>query len=226
MIKAVLDHIDTHSNRARTFWFKPSQTINYTAGQFTELYLPHKDTDAHGNKRWFTLSSSPTEPLIAITTRFPDKLSSFKRALKALVPGDAVTMAEAMGDFVLPKGVDTPLIFIAAGIGATPMRSMVRWLIDSNEERPITLLYSAHDKDDLLFLDTFNSYGLNPRLYLSAENKRLTSQDILPLINDDSLAYISGPERMVETLRNSLIEKGINPSQVVGDYFPGYENTA
>jgi len=88
----------------RTFYFRPEQPLSYTAGQFTELTIPHKRPDERGLKRWFTLSSSPTSELLSITTKFNnDKSSSFKKALFGLKPGAELTMAEPMGDFVLPK---------------------------------------------------------------------------------------------------------------------------
>src|SRR5882724_4223783 len=101
-MKVTFDHSQDEAANIRTFFFRPEKPMHYTAGQYTQLHLPHVRPDDRGQKRWFTLSSSPTEELLTITTKFAgDKSSSFKKALSKLQPGTELTMAEAMGDFVL-----------------------------------------------------------------------------------------------------------------------------
>src|SRR5690606_36942002 len=114
MIEAVFIKADDVARHTRTLWFRPKRPVRYIAGQFTELYLPHDDADERGIRRWFTISSPPTEELIGITTRFTDDGSSYKRRLRALEPGAVLKMADPMGDFVLPKDPSIPLVFVAA----------------------------------------------------------------------------------------------------------------
>src|ERR1035437_6534264 len=110
-MKAVLTRRHHESDNIISFWFEPEKPMNYLAGQFIEINLPHPSSDDRGVKRWFTLSSSPSDaPLVSITTKFNDKSSSFKAALKNLKPGDMVDMSEPMGDFVLPKDPSIPLV--------------------------------------------------------------------------------------------------------------------
>jgi ferredoxin-NADP reductase len=196
--------------------------VRYTAGQFIELTIPHDNPDERGQKHWFTLSSSPTEPLPTITTKFPSEgpTSTFKQALQNLKPGDAVSMSDPMGDFVLPKDKTIPLVFVAGGIGVTPMRSMIKWLHDSQETRPITLIYAVADKKQLAFQPVFDEAGIEP-VFLY---ERLTPEKILELAPDQpgQLYFISGPEPMVEALVEGLTKSGISESRLVGDYFPNY----
>src|SRR3989344_7668 len=139
-----LVRIHQENYNVTTFWFKPERPLAYTAGQFIEMYLPHDNPDERGIKHWFTLSSSPTEELVSITTKLAGaKSSSFKKTLFALRPGVEIKIVEPMGDFVLPKDIGIPLIFVAGGMGITPFRSIIKWLSDRNEKRDITLLYAA-----------------------------------------------------------------------------------
>jgi ferredoxin-NADP reductase len=167
-MQVIFDHSQEEAPHIRTFFFKPEKPVHYTAGQFTELTLPHDSPDDRGIRRWFTLSSSPTDELLSITTRFtPDTGSSFKNALFALEPGTVVQMADAMGDFVLPKLIQTPLIFVAAGIGITPFHSILTWLTATGEKRPIKLLYAVHEEDDIIFQDTFEKAGVHATIVVS-----------------------------------------------------------
>lgn len=232
-MKATLDHSIEEAGNIRTFFFKPESPLRFTAGQFTELVVPHIEPDDRGQKRWFTISSSPTDELISITTKFAgDKSSSFKKALFALPSGSEVTLAEAMGDFVLPKFVQTPLVFVAGGIGITPVHSILESLATSEEERPIQLLYGVKNEDEIIFQDTFDKAGVHATIVVGdpdpswgGERGRITAELITGLsdIQSDSLIYVSGPEAMVQDLKRDLQQSGVKPSQIVVDEFPNYQ---
>ena len=207
--------------------------MDYTAGQYTELYLPHDHPDSRGEKRWFTLSSAPGHDLVSITTKYAgdDKSSTFKKTLFDLKPGAEVQLAEAMGDFVLPKSSSIPLVFVAGGIGLTPFHSIFEWLAEHNEHRDIRFLYGVRNEDEIIFDDTFRRAGIHATIVVSepseawgGERGRLTAEMILGLSQPtpDTLIYMSGPEPMVETLEKDLQTAGIKKHQIVGDFFPGY----
>lgn len=228
-----LDHIETVARNIKTFWFAPEKPVRYVAGQFTEFHLPLDKADERGTKHWFTLSSSPTEPLLGITTKFtPGAGSRFKDFLAGLTPGANLSLAEPMGDFVLPQDKGIPLLFIAAGIGVTPMRSMVKWLADTGEKRDIHLVYAARSSKELAFIDLFEAYPLKftplitePDKDWHGETGMLTTTRIMKFAETQPkpLVYISGPEPMVEQFVEELQKLGIDKHRLVTDYFPGYE---
>lgn len=225
-MKVMFDHAEQESANIKTFFFKPNRPVNYVAGQFTELTLPG------AGRHWFTLSSAPDDSLLTITTKIGTPPSLFKQTLWALQPGEKVTMAEPMGDFVLPKDTARPLIFVAAGMGITPFHSICRHLANTHEERPIRFFYAVARERDLIFLDTFDKLGLHVTIFVTeptaawgGERGRITADQIINLgqPTTDSLIYLAGPEPMVEQLRQDLINKKIASEQIVGDYFPGYQ---
>lgn len=233
-MKVTFDHSETEAENIRTFYFKPERSVHYTAGQYTELHVSHAHPDDRGDKRWFTLSSSPEDELLSITTKYAgdDKSSSFKRALFKLEPGTELDAADPMGDFVLPKIIQTPLIFVAGGIGITPFHSMLKWLADTAEERPIKLLYGVRSEDEIVFQETFRAAGVEPTIVVGepsdswgGEQGRLTAELILGLEkpSDDALIYLSGPEPMVQSLAKDLHKAGWPKNQLVTDEFPNYD---
>jgi ferredoxin-NADP reductase len=232
-MKSVLDHVKDEAANIRTFYFKPERSVHYTAGQYAQWTLTHPGPDERGARRWFTISSSPTEEFVSITTKYAgdDKSSTFKKALFKMKPGDEILMSDPMGDFVLPKLIQTPLVFVAGGIGITPFHSILAWLAATNETRPIRLLYGVRNEDEIIFLDTFDKAGIKPTIVVSdpapawgGERGRLTAEMIMGLENpsDDTLVYVSGPEPMVERLEKDLKAAGLQKHQFVGDYFPNY----
>ncbi len=221
-MKVRLQSTSVEAKDIQTFHFEKPSSFRYNAGQFIELYLPHEKPDERGEKHWFTLSSSPAQPELSITTRyFGNTSSTFKHKLFALRPGDQVDISEPMGDFVLPKNKKRPLIFIAGGIGVTPFHSMLQWLDDIKETRDVQLLYAAHSTEDLIFTDLFERLDID---FITLVGKRLVAKEALEVIGDSDgkMIYLSGPEPMVETLDKDFLQLGIQRTQLVTDYFPGY----
>ncbi len=210
-----------------TFHFIPERPVDYIAGQFIEVTLPHPKPDAKGVRRWFTLSSSPTEPAIAITVKYDAVVSSFKQALRHMKPGDIVHISDPLGDFVLPLDDSLPLVWIAGGIGITPFHSMATWLKDTSEKREIVLFHSIRDQAEAIFTDTMKQAGIVEH-YLTdtsaGETARLSAKTIVDTLADPSAAYyyISGPEQMVENLASGLQANGISRQLIITDVFLGY----
>lgn len=228
-MQATLTHKTPLTETITSFTFKPEQAFDYTAGQFIELTLPALNGD---NRRWFTVSNSPHEGVVTITTRVGLAAhTDFKRTLADLQPGDPVTISEPLGDFVLPKLLQTPLIFVAGGIGITPFHSMLTWLTHAGEERPIKMLYSVRTEDDIIFQDTFEAANQHvtivvnqPSAAWGGERGELTAEMILGLKKPatDTLLYLSGPEPFVQRLQKELLKAGVSNQQIVVDEFQGY----
>lgn len=233
-MRVTLERYKNRAENIRTFYFKPERQLDYTAGQFIELMVKHKNPDSRGQKRWFTLSSSPTQELLSITTKWADeKQSSYKKALWKLEPGSTLDMSEAMGDFVLPKLIQTKLVFVAGGIGITPFHSILNWLADTGEERSIKLIHAVRNEEEIIFQQNFERANIHATTIVSepssawgGERGRLDAEKIIGLgePDEDTLIYISGPEPMVESLEKDLKKAGIKPAQLVLDFFPNYRN--
>ena len=227
MIPTTLVQVEQHSESTYTFWLKPDRLIDYTAGQFIEIYLPH-DADERGTHRWFTISSSPTEKLLAITTRRAATMSSFKKQLFAMETGQTLQVSQAMGDFVLPMQRSIPIIFVVRGIGITPVRSMTKQLVDeSSNHRDITVIHSVKNKDDLLFKEIYQkvSSRIIERQENSTDNISELITQILEIHEQKPTAriYVSGPEQFAEKVHGLLKSSGVKPSALVTDYFHGYK---
>jgi ferredoxin-NADP reductase len=203
-----------------------------------EWTLPHAKTDARGNRRYFTLASSPTEQDMRIGVKFYKRSSSYKRALLKITNETPIVAAQISGDFVLPKDNTEKLVFIAGGIGVTPFRSMIKYLIDTKETRPITLLYSARTADDFAYRDVFEQarreLGLHT-VYVTtgkgADNTgahsrsgRINAEMIKREVPDyaECHFYISGTQAMVTAMRDALAELNVPKHHIKIDYFSGY----
>jgi len=221
------------------FIFTPDKPISFKPGQYLEWTLGHKGIDGRGNRRYFTISSSPTEKNISIGIKFDSKKSSsFKEALAELDEGKSLIAGQLAGDFIMPKNKKTKLCFIAGGIGVTPFRSMISYLVDKNEQRDVTLIYSCKRFDDLAYTNLF--HHANTHLGIKTVST-LTDLEHLPedwtgykgflgveiILTEvpdymERLFYISGPNSLVSATEKILFEIGVSKKQIKTDYFPGF----
>ncbi|OYX41346.1 hypothetical protein B7Y94_05240, partial [Candidatus Saccharibacteria bacterium 32-49-12] len=69
-----------------SFRFTSDQPFSWIPGQFIRVEIHHDNPDDEGTKRWFTISSTPHDGFIQVTTRVTS--TTFKQALAALAVGD------------------------------------------------------------------------------------------------------------------------------------------
>jgi ferredoxin-NADP reductase/Na+-translocating ferredoxin:NAD+ oxidoreductase RnfD subunit len=220
------------------FVFVPEYRFTYTPGQYMEFTLPHDNVDTRGQRRYFTLASSPTEDTIRIGVKFYPKGSSYKKALQAMGHHSVISATSLGGDFTLPEDTTRKLAFIAGGIGVTPYRSMIKYLLDKNETRDITLLYSAKTADDIAYDDVFEaarkqldikSVYVLTKAVAQAPDVRFRTGFITPELLKaeipdylERLFYVSGPQPMVAGMTDMLRNLGVRGEHIKTDFFSGY----
>jgi glycine betaine catabolism B len=227
-VTLVLEGSRALTPETRELTFRPRRPVTFRPGQYAELTVPHAGVDSRGSRRSFSISSPPAEDgLLTFALRVPEKSSSFKRALLALEPGDAVHATGIVGDFVLPADPATPVLLVAGGIGVTPFLSQLR----HGAARDAVVVYGVSSPDEVPFTEELS--GARVVLVGPAEPDRLPdgwtyveapflSVDLIAeAVPDlaDRRAYVSGPPAMVNAVRGGLAKrcKGVRT-----DYFTGY----
>lgn len=227
-----LKEIQEAAHDTYDFLFIPDRKFSFQPGQYMEWTLGHRYPDNRGNRRYFTIASSPGENMIRLGVKFYPHSSTFKHALAQMEPGGQISVSHLAGGFVLPKDPKEKLVFIAGGIGVTPFRSMVQHLLDIRERRDIVVLYSNKTKKEVAYKDVFgraaSELGIQT-LYAFTEEEvegagPITPARILNAIPDyrGRTFYISGPRGMVEAFKKTLRELGVSPFKIKTDFFPGF----
>jgi len=221
-----------------SFAFPRPTGFTHRLGQYMEWTLPMGKSGSGGNRRHFSIASSPTEPDLLIAARIPEDASRFKRALAGMSPGDPILAGELGGDFVLPRDPRLPLAFIAGGIGITPFRSMIKYLADTGSRRDIVLLYANRLEGEIVFREVFSdaerSIGLKT-VYTLTDLKnarpdwcghrgpidRSMIREKVPAWKR-RLFFVSGPPAMVGAVKAALRSLGIHRRRIRTDTFTGY----
>lgn len=206
-----------------SYVFSAPKNFHFRAGQYMQWTLSAPRSDSRGNRRYLTISSSPTEPELAFSVKLPPKPSTFKQHLESLKPGDNIFASYLAGSFILPDDPSKKLALVAGGVGITPFRSMIKSLVDSREQRDIAVLYSANKPEELAFQDLLAQAKAVGLKNLSAAGL-IDKATILKCLPDykERTFYVSGPYLFVQSIKKTLNELGVAPAQVKTDYFPGY----
>jgi predicted ferric reductase len=133
----------------RTLRFAPiaSELFKYQPGQFVFVTILQGGIEAEAHP--FSISSSPTNAdYFSITVKalgdFTSRLDQVKIGSKVLVEGPYGIFSH------LNHPEENELVFLAGGIGITPLLSMLRHLHATNPQRAVTLLWGTQKQSDLI----------------------------------------------------------------------------
>lgn len=211
-------------------------TTPFTPGQYVSVQVELPD----GAKqiRQYSLSTAPERKTWRITVKrersaagqAPDgEVSSWLHTHAR--PGDILKVSLPFGDLVLPEG-DGPLLLASAGIGITPMLSMLDHLATTSSQRHVSVVHAdrspahhAHRTE----LDDLVSRLPNGTLHLWYEepedregdpqvSKGLTDVTRLTL-PEGVTGFLCGPLPFMRAVRGDLLSLGINPKDVHYEVF-------
>ena len=132
--------------------------LAFQAGQYLEWTLGLDHPDNRGNRRYFTVASAPTEESVRLGVKFYPHSSAFKRATERDEAGQHdPCLASWPATSRLPANPETKIAFLAGGIGITPFRSMLQYLLDRKEARPIIVLYGTESQQDIAYRDVLDA---------------------------------------------------------------------
>lgn len=212
---------------------------------------------AYQTTRCYSLSSSPNPNYWRITVKLqPASEEHWQRHREGglsqwlhhtIREGDCLLVGGPNGQFFLAEDCPRPLVLIAAGVGITPMTSMLRWSLENTPARPVSLFYQAKDLQHWPLGKCLHQWQQQfPNLQVATYFSRLQSQDIpndcleLPGIcvagkfdyRDVTRAldapsceyFLCGPEAWMNRLRDGLISAGADNATIHWESFGGVAN--
>jgi len=196
-------------NRPENFIFEP--------GQFIVIQVS-------GKNRLYSIASSPLEKdfFELIVELIPNGLGS--SYLTKLQINDEIEINSINGIFKL-RNSNNPKVFFSTGVGVTPLRSMVNYLIKSNFKQNIYFYWGTrYDKDIILQEDwqkiSENNNNFNYKICLSREKilkENIEKGYVQEIFEKDYLKvpkkffnaeyYLCGGIDIVKSIKEFLIEK-------------------
>jgi ferredoxin-NADP reductase len=220
------------------FWFDVAGAgYTFRAGQnaaFTVLDPP--ETDAAGSIRTLSVASSPNAPT-SLMVAMRMRKSAFKNSLKMLPLGAKLRVSSPMGSFTLHRDSSRPAVFLAGGIGITPVLSILAHATEEGLPHRIYLFYSNHDPGKAAFLSELQMW--------QNKNANFTLVPIVTTPNGSSwlyergridpemlsrhlseihgpVYYLCGPAQMVAAMQRLLAQLGVDEDSIRTEEFGGY----
>jgi ferredoxin-NADP reductase/predicted pyridoxine 5'-phosphate oxidase superfamily flavin-nucleotide-binding protein len=192
-----------------------------------ELRIPDQ---AGPVKRTYSLSSAPRDRHFRISVkREPSGLAS-QFLHDSISRGDLLTVRPPAGSFVLEPGL-RPVVLISAGIGVTPMVSMLRTLAERRDPRTTWFIHGARDAEHHALgeeVDALIDALPNAHRYVSYSRPgssdaglrhdaegRLDGAAVAQLLsNFDADFYLCGPVAFMARLKHELENLGAPPGRI------------
>ncbi|MFG2780097.1 MOSC domain-containing protein [Streptomyces prunicolor] len=209
-----------------TFAFRDPAGAGCRPGQHLRIHL----TDETGPLwRCYTLTGATDTELRITVKRVTDGRVSSR--LHTLPTGSRVLLSGPYGDELTKADAHRPLLLAVAGIGITPVLPVLRGLLDTTPERPVTVLNVVRTvaetplwEEALALLAKLPNSSARlhvtdpgPGLPYGARAARPTTAELRELAGDGTVeAYLCGPQGFVDTVRTALLSAGV-PTDAVRD---------
>ncbi|NMC62379.1 MAG: xylene monooxygenase [SAR324 cluster bacterium] len=228
---ATLVDIIQRTPSIKSFRFQVADLLEFKAGQYLKLSLGANEDLS----RFLSISNSPTErSFIEVTKRI--STSTFSLLLDQAQKGLEVEISYPMGNFIF-EGDFKKIALISGGIGITPLRSICRYIVDTNLDTDICLLYANRSREEIAFKNDFdemqNLYSKLKALYVldNADESwqglrgRIDASLIQREIPDylERCCFVCGPPLMVKAISECLLnDLKVPKNQVRHEDFVGY----
>lgn len=179
----------------KTFVLSNDGGIQYQPGQFITLVAYHNDIE---ERRSYSFSSCPGIDEPAITVKRVDNGFMSRYLIDDVQAGDQLHSIGTAGMFVLPADIARykQLFLFAAGVGVTPVYSIIKAALKEHPHLLVTLVYSNSNVESTVFYDELKKQ--------EAENSRLNIVWLFSNAKDLSKARLS-KWMMPELLRKNNI---------------------
>ncbi|MFG2574152.1 globin domain-containing protein [Streptomyces sp. NPDC048481] len=148
-------------------------------------------------------------------------------------PGHVLRVSLPFGDLVLPQD-DSPLLLASAGIGVTPLLSMLDHLADVSPHRRVTVVHAdrspahhAHRDEQAELAERLTHSTVH--LWYEAGARPATGSRVhvregradvgILTLPPDTTAYLCGPLPFMRAVRGDLLARGLSPAAVHYEVF-------
>lgn len=221
--------IEPETPNTWTLTLEPEEgdVFGYRPGQFVFLKLVREGQPPEEHP--FSISSSPTqEGRITVTVK---ESGDFTRTIGETRPTDRALVEGPFGRFSLIHRHAECFLFIAGGVGITPIMSMLRYLRDTNDARPVTLLYGNRTEQDIVFRDELEQMPDHVKVvHVLSEARegwdgprgRITEEMIRSYRGDAmdrTHVYLCGPPSMMGDVTQFLRSAGMDAKRIHDERF-------
>lgn len=228
-----LDAVRAERGQAWTLELSPlgHAGLRFMPGQFAWLSIDRSPLAL--GEHPFSVASSAARPDGSLSMTIK-AVGDFTQRVQQLTPGRRVYLDGAYGGFSIDRYPAERYLFIAGGIGITPIISALRTLADRGDERPLMLIYANRDWEGVTFREALAS--LEARLDLRVvyvlskppedwrgERGRIDAALLHRYLQGEwqgnKEVFICGPAAMMDAVEGALLALGTPARQLHSERF-------
>jgi len=146
--------------------------------------------------------------------------------------GSVIDISYPCGNFTLDVLDQQPIGLISAGVGITPMISMVKEISINNPTRKVLFAHAARSRSSIAHLEEIQQAkhalnDLNTVFFLNESKKQHADElegrmDLSGHVSaefKDGIYYICGPQSFMDDQRDALLELGVAPNMIHREVF-------
>jgi ferredoxin-NADP reductase len=168
---------------------------NWSPGAHVDVVLPD------GRERQYSLCSTPGEPTWRIGVLRESGASAWLH--EHAVEGTALRVRGPRNHFLFAPTAGRTSLFVAGGIGITPILPMVRRAAEAGAE--FRLLYAGRSRRTMAFIDELTAaHGDRVEVLAADEGARLDLDALLSTPAERTIVYACGPQRLLEAIEAGM----------------------
>ncbi|WGL97504.1 NO-inducible flavohemoprotein [Arsenophonus sp. aPb] len=223
------------SETITSFQFIPAdgnEIVDFLPGQYLTIYLQDRERLTNQQIRQYSLTNAPNGENYCIAVKREEKGSVSNYLHNNIKEGDIVKLAPPCGDFFLAVNTDTPVTLISAGVGLTPMISMLEKLQQQQHKAPLNWLHATEHgghhafanevKDKLTdFIHGFSAVWYNKPREQDRQPEQYQYQGLMNLskvkqqLNINNMHYyFCGPVNFMQFIAKQLLAMGVNTCHI------------
>jgi nitric oxide dioxygenase len=200
---------------ADTVSFTVDSTAPFHPGQYVSVAadLP----DGTRQIRQYSLSGTPGEPL-RITVRHVPGGAVSGWLHSSVHAGDVLTVSPPYGDLTPAPGTG-PLLLVSAGVGITPIASILAHVAATQPERAVTVAHAERTPERHALRDWVTAHGaLIPDFDHRVWYGERMDPELLPVAPDTEV-YLCGPIPFMRGVRAALLARGVPTERIRYEVF-------
>ncbi len=240
---------ERESDNITSFYLVPAQAgplPKYKPGQYITVRVPYGNNST--TMRNYSLSDIPSQDYLRISVKRETgpKADTPRGYVSNMLHdqvdvGNEIELAPPSGEFFLDTSEkhQRPLVLLAAGVGITPIISMLKSSLTQAPERPVVLVHGCLHEGVQAFRDTINALAAQhsnltihyrysdaaptgtTREHAAHISTGFVDADLIESLTPDRNAdyYFCGPKPFMVNIYHQLLAWGIPASQVHFEFF-------
>lgn len=214
--------------------------LDFKPGQYLSIKLVHPELE-YQEIRQYSLSDAPNGQHYRISVKREPQGQVSNLLHDHLQEGDQVELMPPAGDFYLKADGHTPVVLLSAGVGVTPMMSMLNQLLANSHQADITWLHACEQgavhafREDIQQKSRQHSNLLSRVWYRKPQASDVQGEEyhhagtmdlsaVQERITPQAHYYFCGPLGFMQAVKQQLIAAGIPAGQLHYEVFGPHQD--